>query len=255
MATGKIYEALKVRKRQGNSGFAVLADPDKIAPLQMEHLAKLCNDASVDYLLMGGSLVIAQQLDACIQRFKAESDIPVILFPGSPAQVTPYADALLYLSVISGRNPEFLIGQHVVSAPVVKSSGLEVLSTGYMVIDGGRATTVSYMSGSAPIPADKPDIALCTAWAGELLGQHLLYLDAGSGAKNPVSEEMIEKIASHTSIPLFVGGGIRTPEAASKAARAGATMVVAGNAIEQDPLLIRDLAQAVHEGGELKIRH
>ncbi len=253
MATGKIYEALKDRKKQGNSGFAVLADPDKISPVQMEHLAKLCNDASVDYLLMGGSLVIAQQLDACIQRFKAESNIPVILFPGSPAQVTPYADALLYLSLISGRNPEHLIGQHVISAPIVKSSGLEVLSTGYMVIDGGRPTTVSYISGSAPIPADKPDIALCTAWAGELLGQHLLYLDAGSGARYAVSEEMISKLATHTAIPLFVGGGIRTPEAASKAAGAGATMVVAGNAIEQDPLLIRDLAQAVHDGREMKL--
>ncbi len=246
MATGKIYEALKTRKQEGSSGFAVLADPDKISPLQMEHLAKLCNDASVDYLLMGGSLVIAQQLDACIQRFKAESDIPVILFPGSPAQVTPYADALLYLSLISGRNPELLIGQHVISAPLVKASGLEVLSTGYMVVDGGRPTTVSYISGSAPLPADKPDIALCTAWAGELLGQHLLYLDAGSGARYAVSQEMISKIASHTGIPLFVGGGIRTAEAAARAANAGATIVVVGNAIEQDPLLIRDLAQAVH---------
>jgi putative glycerol-1-phosphate prenyltransferase len=246
MAAGKIYETLRARKQASTSGFAVLADPDKISPVQMEHLAKLCNDASVDYLLMGGSLVIAQQLDACIQRFKAESNIPVILFPGSPAQVTPYADALLYLSVISGRNPELLIGQHVISAPAVKASGLEVLSTGYMLVDGGRPTTVSYISGSLPIPADKPDIALCTAWAGELLGQHLLYLDAGSGAKYPVTEEMIAKVASHTSIPLFVGGGIRTEEEAAAAAGAGATVVVVGNAIEKDPLLICDLAQAVH---------
>jgi putative glycerol-1-phosphate prenyltransferase len=254
MATGKIYETLKTRKLSGNSGFAVLVDPDKISPVQMEHLAKLCKDAPVDYLLMGGSLVIAQQLDACIQRFKAESDIPVILFPGSPAQVTPYADALLYLSVISGRNPELLIGQHVVSAPVVKASGLEVLSTGYMLVDGGRPTTVSYISGSLPIPADKPDIALCTAWAGELLGQHLLYLDAGSGAKYPVTEAMIAKVASHTTVPLFAGGGIRTADEAAMAAGAGATVVVVGNAIEKDPLLIRDLAQAVHGIRELSIK-
>lgn len=254
MATGKIYESLKARKQERSTGFAVLADPDKIAPQQMAHLAKLCNDASVDYLLMGGSLVIAQQLDACIQRFKAESDIPVILFPGSPAQVTPYADALLYLSLISGRNPELLIGQHVISAPAVKASGLEVLSTGYMLVDGGRPTTVSYISGSAPLPADKPEIALCTAWAGELLGQHLLYMDAGSGARYAVTEEMIEKVASHTSIPLFVGGGIRTAEAAAKAAKAGATIVVVGNAIEQDPLLIRDLAQAVHGNKGLSLK-
>lgn len=248
MATGRILETLRIRKQQGKSGFAVLADPDKASPAQMEHLALLCNDAGVDYLLMGGSLLISNQLDACIQRFKAESDIPVVLFPGSPAQVTPYADALLYLSLISGRNPELLIGQHVVSAPAVKASGLEVMSTGYMVIDGGMPTTVSYMSGSAPIPADKPDIALCTAWAGELQGKHLLYMDAGSGARFPVPEEMIRKVAGHTEVPLFVGGGIRTPETAYAASKAGATVVVVGNAIEKDPLLIRELAEAIREG-------
>lgn len=248
MATGRILETLCIRKQQGKSGFAVLADPDKASPAQMEHLALLCNDAGVDYLLMGGSLLVSNQLDACIQRFKAESDIPVVLFPGSPAQITPYADALLYLSLISGRNPELLIGQHVVSAPAVKASGLEVMSTGYMVIDGGMPTTVSYMSGSAPIPADKPDIALCTAWAGELQGKHLLYMDAGSGARFPVPEEMIRKVAGHTEVPLFVGGGIRTPETAYAASKAGATVVVVGNAIEKDPLLIRELAEAIREG-------
>jgi putative glycerol-1-phosphate prenyltransferase len=170
----------------------------------------------------------------------------VILFPGSPAQVTPYADALLYLSLISGRNPELLIGQHVVSAPAVKASGLEVMSTGYMVIDGGVPTTVSYMSHAAPIPANKPDIALCTAWAGELQGKHLLYMDAGSGARYPVSKEMIAKVSGHTAIPLFVGGGMRTPEAVHAAAAAGATVTVVGNAIESDPMLIKELAAAVH---------
>jgi len=245
--TGKIYQGLQQLKTQQRSGFAVLADPDNIAPADMVHLAKLCNDAGVNYLLLGGSLVIAHQIDACIQRFKSESDIPVILFPGSPAQVTPYADALLYLSLISGRNPEHLIGQHVVSAPVVKASGLEVISTGYMVIDGGAPTTVSYMSGSAPIPANKPEIALCTAWAAELQGKHILYMDSGSGARNPVSEEMIRRVAGQTAIPLFVGGGIRTPEKVYANCRAGATIVVVGNAIEKDPMLIRDLAQAARE--------
>ncbi len=241
-----ILQDLRRRKAERRPAFAVLADPDKIAPSEMPHLAKLCNDGGVDYLLMGGSLVVMHQIDACIQRFKSESDIPVILFPGSPAQVTPYADALLYLSLISGRNPELLIGQHVISAPAVKASGLEVMSTGYMVIDGGAPTTVSYISGAAPIPANKPDIALCTAWAGELLGQHLLYMDAGSGARHPVSVEMIAKVSGHTAIPLFVGGGMRTPEAVQSAAAAGATVVVVGNAIEKDPLLISELAAAAH---------
>lgn len=247
MATGKIYQDLLTMKRQNRSGFAVLIDPDKVAPVDMIHLAKLCNDAAVDYVLMGGSLVVADNLEACIQRFKAESDIPVILFPGSPAQVTPYADALLYLSLISGRNPELLIGQHVVSAPAVKASGLEVISTGYMVIDGGTPTTVSYMSHAAPIPANKPDIALCTAWAGELQGKHIIYMDAGSGAKNPISKEMIHTVGSRIEIPLFVGGGIHTPEKVYENCKAGANIVVVGNAIERDPLLIRELSQATKE--------
>lgn len=247
MSTGKVYKGLSQLKKQGKSGFAVLVDPDKVSPSEMQYLAELCNDAGVDYLLMGGSLLMAHQLEVCIQRFKAESDIPVILFPGSPAQVTPYADALLYLSLISGRNPELLIGQHVASAPMVKASGLEVISTGYMIIDGGTATTVSYMSNSAPIPANKADIALCTAWAGEMQGKHIIYMDAGSGARTPISEEMIHKVSSHISLPLFIGGGIQTPEKVFANCKAGANVVVVGNAIERDPMLIRELAQATKE--------
>lgn len=244
MATGKIYAHLNNLKSQNKSGFAVLADPDKVAPADMQYLARLCNDAKVDYLLMGGSLLMAHQMELCIQRFKTESDIPVILFPGSPAQVTPYADALLYLSLISGRNPELLIGQHVTSAPQVKASGLEVISTGYIVVDGGTQTTVSYMSNAMPVPADKPEIALCTAWAGELQGKHVIYLDAGSGARRPVSEEMIRKVGSHIEIPLIVGGGILNPEKVYENCKAGANLIVVGNAIERDPLLIKDMAQA-----------
>lgn len=242
--TGKIYQDLCSLKKQGKSGFAVLVDPDKVAPSQMPYLASLCNEAGVDFLFFGGSLVTDHQMNACIQRFKAETDIPVVLFPGSPAQVTPYADALLYLSLISGRNAELLIGQHVVSAPAVKASGLEVISTGYMVIDGGAPTTVSYISNSAPIPANKPDIALCTAWAGELQGKHIIYMDAGSGARHPISEEMIQRVSTHIQIPLIVGGGITTPEKVYANCRAGANVVVVGNAIERDPMLIRELAQA-----------
>lgn len=247
LAAGKIYTQLQSLKAQRRTGFAVLADPDKIAPADMQYLARLCNDAKVDYLLMGGSLLLSHQMELCIQRFKTESEIPVVLFPGSPAQVTPYADALLYLSLISGRNPDLLIGQHVVSAPQVKASGLEVISTGYIIVDGGVPTTVSYMSDSMPVPADKPEIALCTAWAGEMQGKHLIYLDAGSGAQKPVSEEMISKVARHIEIPLLVGGGIQTPEKVFANSMAGANLIVVGNAIERDPMLIRDMAQAARE--------
>lgn len=244
---GKVLTQLRAMKAQNKSGFAVLADPDKIAPADMQYLARLCNDAGVNYLFMGGSLLMVHQMELCIQRFKTESDIPVVLFPGSPAQVTPYADALLYLSLISGRNADMLIGQHVVSAPQVKASGLEVISTGYMVIDGGVQTTVSYISNAQPIPADKPEIALCTAWAGELQGKHVIYMDAGSGARKPVSTEMISKVSSHLEIPLLVGGGILTPEKVYENCGAGASIVVVGNAIERDPLLIRDMAEASRE--------
>jgi phosphoglycerol geranylgeranyltransferase len=239
-----IYNQLRQLKASNECAFAVLADPDKIAPADMQYLARLCNDAGVSYLFMGGSLLMAHQMELCIQRFKSESDIPVILFPGSPAQVTPYADALLYLSLISGRNPDLLIGQHVASAPQVKASGLEVISTGYIIVDGGVQTTVSYMSNAQPVPANKPEIALCTAWAGELQGKHVIYLDAGSGAVNPVTTEMISKVSDNIAIPAIVGGGITSPEKVFENARAGANIVVVGNAIERDPLLIRDMAQA-----------
>ena len=244
MATGKIYEQLRALKAQNKSGFAVLADPDKIALDDVSRLAKLCNDAGVNYLFIGGSLLMIHRMEECIERFKAESDIPVVLFPGSPAQVTPKADALLYLSLLSGRNADLLIGQHVISAPVVKSSGLEVISTGYLLIDGGVQTTVSYMSHSMPIPADKPDIALCTAWAGEMQGSHVIYMDAGSGARNPISTDMIRKVSGNIDIPLFIGGGITTPQKVHDTCKAGANIIVVGNAIERDPMLIRDLAQA-----------
>lgn len=244
MAAGTIYTQLLQLKKEEKSGFAVLVDPDKVSPSDMIFLAKLCEDADVDYIFMGGSLLVDHQLNACIQRFKEESNIPIILFPGSPAQVTSYADALLYLSLISGRNPELLIGQHVISAPAVKASGLEVISTGYMVIDGGAPTTVSYISNSSPIPANKSDIALCTAWAGELQGKHIIYMDAGSGARVPISGEMIHKVSSNIDIPLVVGGGIKTPEKVYENCKAGANIIVVGNAIERDPMLIKDLAQA-----------
>ncbi len=244
MHTRKILWQLQLLKSERKSGFAVLADPDKMATEDVPRLAKLCNEAGVDYLFIGGSLLMAHHMEACISRFKADSDIPVVLFPGSPAQVTPRADALLYLSLISGRNADLLIGQHVVSAPVVKASGLEVISTGYILVDGGVQTAVSYMSHSMPIPADKPEIAICTAWAGEMLGNHVIYLDAGSGATQPVKTEMIRKVSASIDVPLFVGGGISTPQLVYDNCQAGANIIVVGNAIERDASLIKDLAQA-----------
>ncbi|WP_315818331.1 geranylgeranylglyceryl/heptaprenylglyceryl phosphate synthase [Paraflavitalea speifideaquila] len=170
----------------------------------------------------------------------------MILFPGSPSQISRFADALLYLSVISGRNPELLIGQHVISAPFVKQSGLEIISTGYMVIDGGAPTTVSYISNTAPIPADKNEIAMCTAMAGEMLGMKLIYMDAGSGARRPITESMIEKVSQVIETPLVIGGGITNPEKAYLNCKAGADVIVIGNAIEKDASLIKEMSAAIH---------
>ncbi len=241
-----IYHSLADRKQRSKKSFAVLIDPDKVNDESMEQLIQLSVEAGVDYFLVGGSLVISDYLDSCIKLIKRSCTIPVILFPGSPAQVSKYADALLYLSLISGRNPELLIGQHVVSAPFVKQSGLEIMSTGYMVIDGGAPTTVSYISNAAPLPSDKNEIAVCTAMAGEMLGMKLIYMDAGSGAKNAISESMIRAVAQSIDAPLIIGGGITTPEKAYLNCKAGADVIVVGNAIEKDPVLIKEIAAAIH---------
>ena len=233
-----IFQQFLEKKKQGKKSFAVLIDPDKVTAAKIVALVELAVTAKVDYFFVGGSLVISSHLDECIQQIKASCSIPVILFPGSPSQVSPFADALLYLSLISGRNPELLIGQHVISAPFVRKSGLEIMPTGYMVIDGGAPTTVSYISNASPIPADKNEIAMCTAMAGEM--------DAGSGAKTPITEAMISKVSNCIEIPLIVGGGITTPEKAYLNCKAGADIIVVGNAIEKDTHLITEMAAAIH---------
>jgi len=244
-----IYQSFINRKQEGRKSFVVLIDPDKVNDHSMEQLIRLAVDAGVDYFFVGGSLVVSNYLDDCLQLIKKQCAIPTIIFPGSPSQVSRYADALLYLSLISGRNPELLIGQHVVSAPVVKKSGLEIMSTGYMVVDGGAPTTVSYISNASPLPSDKNEIAVCTAMAGEMLGMKLIYMDAGSGARRPIHENMIEKVAQAITVPLIIGGGITEPEKAYVNCKSGADVIVVGNAIEKDPSLIREMAAAVHSVG------
>lgn len=241
-----IYTQLRERKQRGQKSFAVLIDPDKVNPSAVEQLVRLSVDAGVDYFLVGGSLVISNRLDEVVQQLKASCDIPVILFPGSPSQISSYADALLYLSLISGRNPELLIGQHVISAPFVKQSGLEIISTGYMVVDGGAPTTVSYISNATPLPSDKNEIAMCTAMAGEMLGMKVIYMDAGSGAKRAITENMIQAVAQQIEAPLIIGGGITDPEKAYRNCKAGADVIVIGNAIEKDASLIKEMAAAIH---------
>ncbi len=240
-----IYSDLLHRKRHRRKSFALLIDPDKVDPLKTATLVELAVRARVDYLFVGGSLVVSDHLDQVVKQIKSLCKIPIILFPGTPSQVSSFADGLLYLSLISGRNPELLIGQHVISAPAVRKSGLEIISTGYMVIDGGAPTTVSYISNALPIPADKNEIALCTAMAGEMLGMKLIYMDAGSGARRPITNEMIERVSAHIDIPLLVGGGIQDPEKVYLNAKAGADVIVVGNAIEKDSSILMEMVAAL----------
>jgi putative glycerol-1-phosphate prenyltransferase len=226
---------------------AVLVDPDKPTDKAISSLAKEAGNAGVDFFFVGGSLLTNDNMDSCIKLLKSYSDIPVIIFPGNSLQLSKKADAFLFLSLISSRNPEMLIGRHVISAPYLKLAGLEVVSTGYMLVDSGKPTTVSYMSNSVPIPADKSDIALCTAMAGEMLGMKLIFLDAGSGANNPVPAEMIKAVKGSINVPLIVGGGLKTPEMAANSLRAGADIVVVGNALENNPNQLKSFAEAVHQ--------
>lgn len=213
--------------------FALLLDPDKC---NNEHLAKLLSVAMqgrVSMLMVGGSLVNAD-INSFISEIRKLSQLPIVLFPGNAMQLSNNADAILLLSLISGRNPEFLIGSHVLVSRSIKNSGIEVIPTGYMLIDGGTQTSVQYMSNTIPIPSNKIDIAVATALAGEQLGLKQIYLEAGSGAKNPVPIEMIRAIRNEISIPIIVGGGLKTPEQVKAAWSAGADIVVVGNAIEND---------------------
>jgi putative glycerol-1-phosphate prenyltransferase len=239
-----IYD--KIRNNNSRKAFAVLIDPDKYNRRSLEILINSAIENRADFILVGGSLLASDHLDETLLSIKGITDIPVILFPGSIMQINDKADAVLLLSLISGRNPELLIGKHVIAAPYLKKSGLEILPTGYMLIESGPITTAQYVSNTLPIPRLKDEIAVCTAMAGEMLGLKLIYMDAGSGAEMPISPSMINKVKTSIKIPLIIGGGIHSAEQALAACHAGADMIVVGNAIEKDPSCLKEIADAVH---------
>lgn len=243
----EIYRSITASESVREKKIAVLIDPDKVSQPHLDRTIQLAHYCGVNFIFVGGSLLIRDELEYCVERVKALCNIPVVLFPGSNKQVTDKADALLLLSLISGRNPEWLIGQHVEAAIKLKKTSLEIISTGYILIDGGRETSVTYVSQTKPIPADKTEIAVSTAIAGELLGAKLIFMDAGSGAINPISPRMIRSVKQAIQIPLVIGGGINTPEKANRACAAGADVIVVGNAIEKDAELIRSITEAVHQ--------
>ena len=241
-----IYSQIIESKKKGRKLFSILIDPDKQTEESLLQIIEQAKLANVDLFFIGGSLLSNNSLDFCISIIKQNCKIPLVLFPGNAMQVNNKADGILFLSLISGRNPEMLIGNHVITAPILKEFDIEVLSTGYMLIDSGKATTVSYMSNTTPIPHDKDDIAVCTAIAGEMLGLKMIYLDGGSGAINTVSDKMIISVAKNINIPLIIGGGINSAEKAQEKCKAGADIIVVGNAIEKENGLIKEIANAIH---------
>jgi putative glycerol-1-phosphate prenyltransferase len=219
--------------------FALLVDPDKYDDSSLDELITHINQDPPDLLMVGGSILF-KPIEITVTALKLGTKLPVFIFPGNVIQLSDRADGILLLSLISGRNPEYLIGNHVLAAPHLNRSGIEVIPTAYMLIENGRSTSVEFMSNTRPIPAHKPEIAVATAMAGEMLGMKTIYLEAGSGSAHPVGLDMIRAIRRKISLPLIVGGGITTTDRARDVYDAGADLIVIGTAIEENPGLIKD---------------
>lgn len=241
-------QLLRIRAQRG-AGYLVLIDPDKWQLAQLAGVAAAAGEQGADAVLVGGSLLLTSNFDEIVLSIKRATSVPTILFPGNTIQISRHADAILFLSLVSGRNPTYLIGEQVLAAPVIKQLDVEPIPTAYMLIESGRTTSAEFISSTRPIPQDKNDIAQATALAAEYLGFRLVYLEAGSGADKPVSLEMIGAVSSFVDIPVIVGGGIRTPEAAAARVAAGASFIVTGNVLEKDghAQLIREFAAAIHQ--------
>ena len=243
MNNNNIYQSILSNTKDGIKMFGVLIDPDKQNVKELIKTIKLCNESDVDYFFVGGSIITNGDMQKTTRLIKENSNKPVIIFPGNPDQISDYADAILFLSLISGRNPEFLIGHQVIAAPLIKKTNLEVIPTGYLLIDCGTTTTAIYVSDTNPIPHDNPEIAANTALAGEYLGLKLTYIDGGSGAKKCISTAMISKTKAALNGPLIIGGGIRTPQAAEEIYKAGADIIIVGNGAEENRNLISEIAE------------
>jgi putative glycerol-1-phosphate prenyltransferase len=217
----------------------LLLDPDKAAPVQLKNLLKVAEKSKTDYILAGGSITF-NHIDTFIDSIRELCRIPVVLFPGNLMQISLKADKILLLSLISGRNPELLIGNHVIAAPFLREARERIVSTGYILISCGTKTSVEYISQTNAIPADKPEIVVATALAGEMLGMKMIYLEAGSGADNPVPIRIIEAVKENISVPLAVGGGIRTKNDVERIFQAGADLIILGNGCEKNPELLNE---------------
>jgi putative glycerol-1-phosphate prenyltransferase len=241
-----ILQSLIQQKKINQKGLAVLIDPDQHGE-KTNQIFELSKNLNIDLFLVGGSLLSAGITEKCVSDLKKLGAKNVVLFPGNEIQLCKDADALLFMSLISGRNPEFLIGKQVVAAPWIKNSNIEPIPTGYMLIDSGNITSALYMSGTLPIPNNKPDIAAATALAGQYLGMQVIYLDAGSGAQNCVNSEIIQAVNANSNCVLFVGGGIKTAKQAVNAWNNGADYIVVGNGVFENTQILKDLSDALNQ--------
>ena len=229
-----IRQQILEAKSNGQKLLAVLLDPDKIVLENINHLIEKINQSPATHIFVGGSVVQNTILEELITALKQKTNLPVILFPGDPSQISPKADGILFLSLLSGRNPDYLIEYQVQAAPILKKTNLEVISTGYILIESGNETAVARVSKTKPLSRENLDLVLATAQAGEMLGNQLIYLEAGSGAKQSVPTKMIELVAQNIQIPVIVGGGIVDLHGIQKAYKAGADLVVIGTAFENN---------------------
>ncbi|APF17515.1 Geranylgeranylglyceryl phosphate synthase [Caldithrix abyssi DSM 13497] len=242
---------LEVKERKGG-GYLVLIDPDKTPAHSLPAIMENAIASGVDAFLVGGSLLLTPQFDQYVEQFKKYAqELPVIIFPGGVHQVSRHADAILFLSLLSGRNPDHLIGTQVLAAPIIHSLKLEAISTAYLLIESGEVTSAEFMSGTRPLPRKKPEIAVAHALAAEYFGFKFIYLEGGSGAQQAVPAEIIAAVDAHVNVPLIVGGGIRTPEDAAKKVEAGASFIVTGNVLEtpDNRSLVQEFSQAIHQKG------
>lgn len=235
-----IYNYIENNSKQQKKTLLLLIDPDKFEAQRLQQISKMLKGRAMPFIVVGGSMISSPILPV-IKAIKKELQLPVVLYPGSPTHLTKGADGVLLLSMISGRNPDLLIGHHVIAAPMLREMDLEIIPTGYMLIDGGCATSVEYISQTRPIPANKNDIAVATAMAGEMLGLKMIYMDAGSGAKNPITPNMISEVKKNISLPLLIGGGITNAQQLNDAYSAGADLVIIGNILEKKPELLNEL--------------
>ena len=239
---------LSVKKKKG-AGYIVLIDPDKNSENNLEEKISKINNSGVDAIFVGGSLILDNNCEKRVELIKSISKVPVIFFPGGISQLNKHYDAMLFMSILSGRNSHYLIGEQVIAAPIVKDLGIEVIPTGYLLVDGGNNSSVQFMSGSNPIPIEKPDILIAHALAAQYLGKKLVYLESGSGAKNSIPNNLLKAVAKYIDVPIIVGGGIKTPKSANEKVVAGASFVVIGSILEgNNTNIINEFADAIHIG-------